>query len=199
MKTYVVGISGATGALYAARLLEFFRDHGPERGVTAEIVLSKMGRLVWREEMGTDPADYGFPIHPPLDMTAPPASGSARYAGMAIVPCSAGALARIAHGVSTDLIGRAGDVMLKERRPLVLVLRESPYSLIQLRNMVAVVEGGAILLPASPSFYSRPKTIDALVNTVVARVLDQFGIENDLMPRWNGLIRDEDPYAGESP
>jgi len=101
-----------------------------------------------------------------------------------VIPCSTGGLARIAHGVSDDLIGRAADVMLKERRRLVLVVRETPLSAIHLENMLAVTRAGAVVLPASPSFYSKPETMEALIDTVVGRVLDQLGVSNDLAPRW---------------
>jgi 4-hydroxy-3-polyprenylbenzoate decarboxylase len=110
---------------------------------------------------------------------------------MIVIPCSAGQLARIAHGVSSDLVSRAADVSLKERRPLVLVLRESPYSLIHVRNMQAVIEAGAVVMPASPSFYSRPQGVDALLDTVVARALDQLGVDNELMARWAGRTSPE--------
>jgi 4-hydroxy-3-polyprenylbenzoate decarboxylase len=114
---------------------------------------------------------------------------------MAIVPCSAAGLARVAHGVSSDLMGRAADVMLKERRRLVLVLRETPISLIHARAIAQVVEAGAFVMPASPSFYSKPTTIDALLDTVVSRVLDRLGIPNELMRRWNGIS----PRSGDEP
>ena len=103
---------------------------------------------------------------------------------MVVIPCSAGGLARIAHGTSDDLVGRAADVMLKERRRLVLVMRETPLSMIQIENMLTVTRAGAVVLPASPSFYSKPATIEALLDTVVGRVLDQLGLANQLMPRW---------------
>ena len=108
-------------------------------------------------------------------------------AGFIVIPCSSGCLARIAHGMSVDLVGRAADVMLKERRPLVMVLRETPLSLIHLRNMEQVVAAGAVVMPAAPSFYSRPATIEALIDTVVARALDRLGIANELVRRWSGL------------
>ena len=183
MKRIVVGVGGASGSIYAHRLLSFLAQC---EGVTADVVFSNMGRLVFRDEVGVDPAEYGFKIYGPKDMTAPFASGSARYDGMVVVPCSAGGLGRIAHGLSTDLIGRAADVTLKERRPLVLVVRESPYSLVHLKNMTAVTEAGAIVLPASPSFYSGPQNMDQLVDTVLCRVLDRLGIDNELMKRWTG-------------
>lgn len=185
MKRLVVAVSGASGAPYARRLLDFCA--GPGRGlVEPHLVFTRIGRMCWADEVGSDPARYGFPLFHPQDMAAAMASGSARYDGMVVVPCSAGQLARIAHGVSSDLVSRTADVTLKERRPLVLVLRESPYSLIHVRNMAACIEAGATILPASPSFYSRPRDLDALLDTVVARVLDQVGVDNDLMPRWAG-------------
>lgn len=187
----VVGVSGASGAPYAQRLLDFLAEHGEAAGIQVDLVFSKMGRVVWRDEIGTDLRELPFDLYAPGDMTAPFASGSALYDAMVVIPCSAGSLARIAHGVSADLIGRAADVMLKERRRLVLVLRESPYSLIQLRNMVAVAEAGAVVMPASPSFYSKPPDLGAFLDTVTARVLDQLGIDNDLMRRWKGLAPGE--------
>jgi len=183
----VVGVTGASGAPYAARLLHFLRTHREEADVEPHLVFTKYGRVVWNEEIGTDPADLGFPIYAHGDMTAPFASGSSRFDAMVVVPCSAGSLARIAHGLSTDLVGRTADVMLKERRKLVLVVRESPYHLVMLRNMVAATEAGALVMPASPSFYSGPKDMWELVDTVVARVLDQLGVDNALMERWSGL------------
>ncbi len=185
----VVGISGASGAPYAHRLLRFLADHREALDLDVHLVFSRYGRVVWGEEVGVDPAAFGFPIYRPGDMTAPFASGSAGFEAMVVIPCSGGAVARVATGVSVDLLGRAADVMLKERRKLVLVLRESPYSLVLARNLVAVTEAGAIVLPASPSFYSHPPDRDALLDTVVARVLDQLGIEHQLMARWDGVLR----------
>jgi 4-hydroxy-3-polyprenylbenzoate decarboxylase len=183
MKRLVVGVGGASGAIYADRLLSFLAD---QDGIDVDLVFSKMGRLVWRDEVGKDPAAFGFKIYGAADMTAPFASGSALHDAMVMVPCSAGGLARVGHGISTDLIGRAADVALKERRPLVMVFRESPYSLVHLRNMVAVTEAGATIIPASPSFYSNPSNMNELVDTVVSRVLDHLGIDNALMRRWSG-------------
>lgn len=190
MRRVVVAISGASGAPYARRLLDFCA--GPGRGVIEpHLVFTRVGRMCWADEVGTDPADYGFPIVANQDLAASFASGSSRFHGMIVIPCSAGQLARIAHGVSSDLVSRAADVSLKERRPLVLVLRESPYSLIHVRNMQAVIEAGAVVMPASPSFYSRPQGVDALLDTVVARALDQLGVDNELMARWAGRTSPE--------
>ena len=152
----VVGVTGASGAVYAQRLLAFLADHAAPLGLEPHVVFTRYGRVVYQDETGASVSDLPFPIYNPGDMTAPFASGSAGFQAMVVVPCSAGSLARIAHGVSTDLVGRAADVMLKERRKLVLVLRESPYNLVHLRNMVAVAEAGALVMPAS----SRPWTSD---------------------------------------
>lgn len=188
----VVGVTGASGAPYALRALRFLATEGRAAGIETDLVFTKTARVVWQHEIGTDPAALGFPLWSPGDMTAPFASGSARYAGMLVIPCSVGSLARIAHGLSTDLVGRAADVMLKERRPLVLVVRETPLSLIHLRNMEQVVQAGAFVMPAAPSFYSRPTTVEALLDTVVARALDRLGIHNELIRRWSGLERLDD-------
>jgi 4-hydroxy-3-polyprenylbenzoate decarboxylase len=182
----VVGISGASGAPYARRFLDFLAKHGPAHGVDADLVFSTTGKQVWRQEIGEEPR-YPFKVYKNQDFTAPFASGSALYDAMVVIPCSSGALARIAHGISVDLIGRAGDVMLKERKKLILVLRETPISLVHARAITQVIEAGAYVMPAAPSFYSGPKTIDQLVDTVVARVLDRVGLPNDLMKRWDGL------------
>ncbi|MES2644642.1 MAG: UbiX family flavin prenyltransferase [Myxococcota bacterium] len=183
----VLGVSGASGAPYAQRAMAFLAGPGRAAGIETDVVFTKTARLVWQHEIGTNPADLGLRLWPANDMTAPFASGSSRYDAMLVIPCSAGAMARIAHGMSADLLGRAADVMLKERRPLVLVLRETPFSLIHLRNMEALTMAGGIVMPAAPSFYSRPKTMDALLDTVVARAFDRVGIENELVRRWTGL------------
>lgn len=186
MRRIVVGVGGASGSIYARRLLDHLAQT-PD--VEVAVVFTRTGRLVWEDEVGTDPKAYPFHHYAPSDLTAPFASGSALYDAMVVVPCSASGLGRIAQGISTDLVGRAADVMLKERRPLLLVLRESPYGLPLCRNMVAATEAGAIVLPASPSFYSRPADLDAAVDTVVARVLDHLGLPgHDRMPRWTGRV-----------
>lgn len=185
----VIAVTGASGAPYAHRALAFLRDHAAGIGLEPHLVFTKFGRLVWGDEVGVDPESFGFPTYAPADMLAPFASGSAGFDAMAVLPCSAGALARIASGVSSDLVSRAADVMLKERRRLLLVLRESPYNLVHLRNMVAVTEAGAVVMPASPSFYSAPRTVEELLDTVTARVLDQLGVPNELMRRWTGELQ----------
>lgn len=180
----VVGIGGASGAPYARRLL----DHLAARDdVEPAIVFSVNGRQVWAQEIGTDPRSYGFPVYGHRDFHAPFASGSALYRHMVIVPCSASGMARIAHGVSDDLLGRAAEVMLKERGKLVLCVRETPLSQVHLRAALLAAEAGAVVMPAAPSFYTHPASIEDLLDTVVARILDHLGLENDLMQRWGSV------------
>jgi 4-hydroxy-3-polyprenylbenzoate decarboxylase len=184
----VVAIGGASGSVYAQRLLEALeavgRGPGPLAGrLEVAVCFSRSGAEVWRHELG-DGFPHPFRRYELDDFRAPFASGSAAWDAMAVIPCSTGGLARIAHGVSDDLIGRAADVMLKERRKLVLVVRETPLSLVHLENMLAVTRAGAVVLPAAPSFYSKPATLEAVLDTVVGRVLDQLGVPNQLMPRW---------------
>jgi len=194
----VFAITGASGAPYAIRLLEqlltakrqvqlVISSHGlrlleTESGVGSEAELrERVGVSKWNEYVTVfDDADRG----------APPASGSALNAGMVICPCSMGTLSAISIGASRSLVERAADVALKERRPLVLVPRESPLSAIHLENMLRVTRAGAVVLPAAPGFYRRPSSIDDLIDFVVARVLDHLGIEHKLMRRWGG---DEPP------
>lgn len=182
----VVAVSGATGAPYARKLLDFLAEHGAAHGVTADVVFTTTGKQVWAQEIGGAPR-HPFKTWSNMDFTAPFASGSSQYDAMVVIPCSAGALSRIAYGLSVDLVGRAADVMLKERKRLVLVLRETPLSLVHARAITQVLEAGAVVLPASPSFYSGARTVDELVGTVVSRVLDRLGLPNDLMQRWTGL------------
>ncbi len=199
VRRIVVAVSGASGAPYAVRLLEFLSVHRDELELDVHLVFSKTGRLIWGDEVGTDPADYGFPVYKPGEMTAPFASGSARFDAMVIVPCSAGTVGRIATGVSTNLIGRAADVMLKERKKLLLVVREMPYSLVLLRAMTTVTEAGGLVLPASPSFYSAPADRTELLDTVTARVLDHLGFDNDLVTRWSGSLTSGGAIARNAP
>lgn len=181
----VVAVGGASGSVYARRLLDtlaVIHTRDP-RALEVGLCFSSAGAEVWQHELGAVP-DYPFRRYGLRDFRAPFASGSAGWDAMVVIPCSTGGLARIAHGISDDLIGRAADVMMKERRTLVLVVRETPLSLIHLENMLAVTRGGAVVLPAAPSFYSKPETIEALLDTVLGRVLDQLGLPNELAPRW---------------
>jgi 4-hydroxy-3-polyprenylbenzoate decarboxylase len=186
----VVAVGGASGSVYAQRLLDALVPlaTGPGKGTGQEqievgLVFTQSGNEVWNHEIGEIPP-YPFKRYGLRDFRAPFASGSAGWNAMVVIPCSTGGLARIAHGISDDLVGRAADVMLKERRKLVLVVRETPLSTLHLENMLAVTRAGAVVLPAAPSFYSKPATIEALLDTVVGRVLDQLGLPNTLMPRW---------------
>ena len=184
MKKLVIAISGASGAPYAQRLLAILaqRDFGIE--VQVSLVLSRTAEQVFVHECGMSPRDLGLPVYDGRDYSAPFASGSSAADAMVVVPASMSAIARIAHGISDDLLTRTADVMLKERRPLLLVPRESPYSSIHLENMLAVTRAGAILIPASPSFYARPVTLQDAIDSVLARVLDHIGLPNALAKRW---------------
>jgi flavin prenyltransferase len=178
----VVAVGGASGSIYAKRMLDTLAASGP-KDLDLGLVFSSSGAEVWKHELGDVPA-YPWKRYGLRDFHAPFASGSAGWDAMVVIPCSTGGLARIAHGISDNLIGRAADVMLKERRKLVLVVREMPLSTIHLENMLTVTRAGAVVLPASPSFYSNPTSIEGLLDTVVGRVLDQLGLPNTLMPRW---------------
>ena len=180
----VIGISGASGAPYARRLLRILSSSDFGAPVDVSLVLSRTAETVWRHECGGSPRDLGLPVFGGRDYAAPFASGSSAADAMAVVPASMSCVARIAHGISDDLLTRAADVMLKERRPLVLVPREAPYSAIHLENMLAVTRAGAIVVPASPSFYGRPETIEDALDSVLARVLDHLGLPNALSRRW---------------
>ena len=191
----VFGISGASGAPYAKRLLTVLRALPPSAAVNVELVLSRTAEQVWELECGGSPRELELPVYTGRDYGAPFASGSARYDAMVVLPASMSCIARIAHGVSDDLLTRAADVMLKERKPLVLVPREAPYSAIHLENMLSVTRAGAIVLPASPSFYGRPQTLEQAMDTVLSRVLDHLGVVHTLSKRWGeaGSPRLSDP------
>ena len=172
-KKIVVAVTGASGSLYAQRFLRYLQAF-PDLEVG--LVLSKNAPDVWEHELGSAP-DLPFPVYDRSDYRAPFASGSARYQHMVIIPCSMGTLGRIAAGFSDDLITRAADVVLKERRQLICVVRDTPLNLIHIDNMRTVTQAGGIILPAVPSFYSRPQTIEEVVDTVVHRVLDLVGLD----------------------
>ena len=175
IKKIVVAITGASGAIYAKLLLEKL---SAQKELEVSVVFSSFGEQVFRYELGEDSfSKIPFRCYANNDFTAPFASGSSQEECLIIVPCTMGTLGRIANGVSNDLISRTADVMLKERRKLILVTREAPLNLIHLRNMVQVTEAGGIICPASPSLYSHPKNFDELFSTVVDRVLTLAGIE----------------------
>lgn len=183
-KKVVVGVTGASGSIYAKvlfdRLVEL-QDQIQEVGV----VFSSNARDVWKLELGnSDFEKLPFRIYDSNDFMAPFASGSAKYETMIVAPCSMGTMARMASGISNDLMTRAADVILKERRKLILIPRDTPYSLIHINNMKTITEAGGIIAPASPSFYSNPKDFEALAKTVVDRVLDLADFDLDSF-RWS--------------
>ena len=195
MKRIVVGITGASGAVYARRLIDILCN----LDVLCHLVLSKhamkiipyeLEPLSWRAGADVEHEVLRYfhgdliKFHDYQDFAAPIASGSYYTDGMVICPCTAGTLGRIANGVSTNLLDRAADVTLKERRKLIIVLRELPYSEIQIENMLKVTRAGGMILPASPSFYHKPRNIGEVVDSVVARILDHLGLESELKVRW---------------
>jgi len=172
----VVAITGASGSIYAKLLLEKLLLL-PAQIAAIGVVMSKNAKAVWETEIGDDAyKNYGVNYYEKYDFNAPFASGSAQYNTMIIVPCSMGTMGRIAAGISDDLVTRAADVVLKERRKLILVARETPYNLVHIRNMETITLAGGIICPATPSFYSKPTTIEEVANTVVDRVIDLAGI-----------------------
>ena len=200
-QSIVVGITGASGAIYATRALAALLA----RGLRVEVVVSDFGRRLLRDELGDEvvverlmpylSGKYGetvsagsIALHSNRDLGATIASGSHGCSGMVIVPCSMKTLAGVAHGLSRNLVERAADVMLKERRRLVIVPRETPMSLPQLRNMVLCAEAGAMILPAMPAFYQRPKTLDDLADFIAGKILSALGFEQDLYPQWTGRV-----------
>jgi 4-hydroxy-3-polyprenylbenzoate decarboxylase len=196
-----LAVTGASGAIYAVRTIAALL----ELGCRLEIVFSDFGRRLLADEIGADArvdrllellvARYGdgvrrgsFVIHSNRDLGATLASGSHRCQGMVVVPCSMKTLAGVAHGLSRNLIERAADVMLKERRRLVLVPRETPMSLPELRNMVACAEAGATILPAMPAFYQQPRSIDDLAAFMAGKILNALGFDQQLFPPWTGEV-----------
>jgi polyprenyl P-hydroxybenzoate/phenylacrylic acid decarboxylase-like protein len=186
----IVGMTGATGSIYGLRILERLRAMG---GWETHLVVSDAGMLnAWQEYKlaRKDVTRLADVVHNVRDVGASISSGSFITAGMVIAPCSMKTLAAVANGFSDNLISRAADVILKERRRLVLITREAPLNLAHIRNMEAVTEMGGVIFPPVPAFYSRAKTIDDLVNHTVGRVLDLFSVEHDGIQRWQGMKHD---------
>ena len=200
-KSIAIAVTVASGAIYATRTIAALLT----RGVNVELVVSDYGRRLLRDELGEQASvdrivpflveKYGpdissgsISLHSNRDLGASLASGSHGCAGMAIVPCSMKTLAGVAHGLSRNLVERSADVMLKERRPLVMVPRETPMSLPQLKNMVLCAEAGAHILPAMPAFYHLPKTLDDLADFMAGKVLSALGIDHDLIRAWTGQV-----------
>ena len=175
----VIGITGASGSIYSKILLNKL-IHLSSQIEEVGIIMSDNAKFVWKTELkNSDFEKTPFKFYTKDDFEAPFASGSANYQTMIICPCSMGTLGRIANGISNDLISRSADVILKERRNLILITRESPLSLIHIENMKKITESGGIICPASPSFYSNPKTFDELASTIIDRVIDLTGLENN--------------------
>jgi len=199
MKRITLALTGASGMAYGIRLLECLL----RAGCKVDLLLSQAARIVAKQELDLQlPSanaqlveffDARFAGHAGKlaaygkeEWFAPAASGSNPADAMVVCPCTMGSLAAIAHGMADNLIERAADVILKEKRPLILVARETPFSLIHLRNMTALAEAGATILPANPGFYHRPQNVDQVIDFIVARILDQLAIAHQLMPRWGG-------------
>jgi flavin prenyltransferase len=177
MHKIVVAITGASGSIYARQLLDKLAKL-PQQWEAVSVIMTENAKEVWRTELANESyKDYSFPFFSQQDFRAPFASGSGKYNTMIIVPCSMGTLGRIAGGISSDLITRAADVILKERRKLICVVRDTPYNLVHIRNMETVTLAGGIICPATPSFYSRPATIEEVAATVVDRILDLAGLD----------------------
>lgn len=199
MKRFITGITGASGTIYGKRLVEVLVAGGHH----VDLIITSAGERAWALELGTADSgpEIGFPqfieemnrkgpgvvkLHELNNIAADIASGSVNVQGMAVVPCSMSAVSAIASGLSSDLLERAADVSIKERRRLVLVPRESPLSLIHLRNMTTLAELGVIIVPAAPAFYHKPKRIEDLVDFIITRVLHGLGVEQNLFQPWAG-------------
>jgi 4-hydroxy-3-polyprenylbenzoate decarboxylase len=183
MNKIAIAITGASGSIYAKVMLDKLMQMKSQYDALG-IVMSNNAKEVWQTELGNDDyKNYDVEYYDKYNFNAPFASGSARYNIMIVAPCSMGTLGRIANGISDDLVTRAADVILKERRKLILMVRETPYNLVHIKNMETVTLAGGIICPATPSFYSKPQTIDAVAATVVDRVLDLAGLEADSF-RW---------------
>ena len=183
----IIAITGATGAVYGVRLLQVLKD---QPSIETHLVMSDAGVLNVHQELDMSRKDVeglANVAHSVRDIGAALASGSFQSEGMVIAPCSMRSLAAVAHGLSDNLITRAADVILKERRRLILMVRETPFNLAHLRNMTAVTEMGGIIFPPLPAFYQRPQSVEDMVDHTVARVLDLLCIENELAPRWQGM------------
>ncbi|MGH7509326.1 MAG: UbiX family flavin prenyltransferase [Gemmatimonadales bacterium] len=188
----VLALTGASGALYGVRLLDVLA----RQRIPVWLIPSEHGVRLMREECGIKSLEglreatggdwTSVVVFSDEDRGAKPASGSQRTSGMVVCPCSMGTVAAIAGGTSRSLVERAADVTLKERRRLILVPRETPFSLVHLRNLVAVTEAGAVVIPAAPGFYHRPKRVSELVDFIVQRILDQLGMDLEIAPRWGG-------------
>ncbi|MFC1836627.1 UbiX family flavin prenyltransferase [Thermodesulfobacteriota bacterium] len=186
MKRVVVGISGASGVIYGIRLLEVLKEI---EGIESHLILSQGARITMELETSTDPAEaekLADVVHSPKNLAAPVSSGSFMTEGMIVAPCSMKSLSMIANSINDNLLVRAADVALKERRKLVLIPRETPLHIGHLRHMTAATEMGAVILPPVPSFYHKPKTIEDIIDQTIGKALDQLYIPHGLFERWAG-------------
>jgi len=186
-KRLIIAITGASGAIYGVRLLQVLRE---SPGIETHLMISEAGALNLHHELGMKRKDaeaLAHQVHNVRDVGASIASGSFQSDGMIVAPCSMKTLAGVAHGLSDNLITRAADVVLKERRRLLLMVRETPFNLAHLRNMTAVTEMGGIIFPPVPGFYQRPQSIEQMVDHSIGRVLDLLDVPHTLAPRWQGL------------
>ncbi|MGE0566765.1 MAG: UbiX family flavin prenyltransferase [Bacteroidia bacterium] len=185
MNKIVVAVTGASGSIYAKVLFDRLKELKSNFSEIA-VVFSDNAKEVWKLELENDSfKDYPFKFYNKSDFMAPFASGSAKFNFMVVCPCSMGTMARIANGISNDLITRAADVILKERRRLILVTRDTPLSIIHINNMKLITEAGGVILPASPSFYSKPNNFEDLASTIIDRIIDLIGIEQKNVFRWS--------------
>lgn len=193
----IVGITGATGVIYAVRALEVLRS----LGVETHLVVSRAAEMTRAYETDLSAAQLAAladHVHHVSDVGAPISSGSFLTLGMLIVPASMRSIGEIASGVTSSLLTRAADVVLKERRRLVLMVREAPLHLIHLRNMVAITEAGGVIFPPVPAFYNRPKTVEQIIDQSVGRALDQFGLHTEIFPRWDEALRQSMMRPGDA-
>lgn len=189
-KKYIVGITGASGAIYSYRLLEKLKN----LNINTEIIITEAGKKVWEHELELSWKklyDLGSRVYQESEISAPPASGSSFYEGMIVIPCSMGTLSAIAQGAAKNLLQRAADVILKERKPLVLVIRETPFNLIHIKNMELCTLAGAVIFPAMPSFYHKPKDLDQLIDYFIGRLIHLLGFKTDDFTSWEKIYHEE--------
>lgn len=182
-KKIIVAITGASGSIYAKRILEILSKLKFSKE-SVGVVFSKTAQKVWQYELNESHTQYPFTYYESDNFFSSIASGSSKFDAMIVIPCSMGTLGKIANGIADDLIARAAEVTLKQKRKLILVTRETPLSLISIKNMEKITLGGGIICPANPSFYRKPENIEQVVDSVVERVLDLAGIQNDDTYRW---------------
>lgn len=181
----IVGITGASGSIYALQFVKRLK----EEGKPFEVIITDAGKVVWEYELDLSwhiLKDFAERVFEESEIGAPPASGSSPYWGMVVIPCSMGTLAGLATGISRNLLLRAGDVMLKEQKPLILVVRETPLNLIHLQNMLNIIQAGGVIFPAMPGFYHKPKTLEELIDNFIERLLNFMSLCKKNKP-WKGL------------